>query len=223
MSTQGAVGLVESYSLIHDGACALETGRDVVLVRGRDARSWLQGQLSQDLEPLAPGESAETLALSPQGKVEAYCRATVLAEDVILLDTESGRGEALFERLRRFRLRVKAELELGALGCVDDPRPGLVGRPRPGRSPCRGARRQRGRGGARRTLGRRRPGRLARLRRLRPARSGRGVRTGGRWTYPPVTPRPSRRRASKPVCRRWVASSRKRRSRRRQAASSSTR
>ena len=118
MSTQGVVGLGESYSLIRDGACALEAGRDVVLVRGRDARSWLQGQLSQDLEPLAPGESAETLALSPQGKVEAYCRVTVLAEDAILLDTESGRGEALFERLRRFRLRVKAELELGALGCV---------------------------------------------------------------------------------------------------------
>ena len=31
--------------------------------------------------------------LSPQGKVDAYCRATILADDAVLLDTEAGRGE----------------------------------------------------------------------------------------------------------------------------------
>jgi folate-binding protein YgfZ len=118
VSRPAPADLAQSYSLIREGACALETGRDVVLVRGRDARSWLQGQLSQDLQPLATGDSAESLVLSPQGKVDAYCRATVLADDVVLLDTEGGQGEVLFERLRRFRLRVKAELELGTIGCV---------------------------------------------------------------------------------------------------------
>jgi folate-binding protein YgfZ len=117
MSTGSGLDIVESYALIRESACALETARDLVLVRGPDARSWLQGQISQDLEGVSTGDSVESLVLSPQGKVDAYCRATFLAEDAVLLDTESGYGEALFERLRRFRLRVKADLELGTSRC----------------------------------------------------------------------------------------------------------
>jgi folate-binding protein YgfZ len=92
--------------------------RDAVVVRGPDARSWLQGQLSQDLAALSVGQSTETLVLSPQGKLEVYCRATVLGDEVVLLDTETGYGEQLSERLRRFRLRVKADLESGTVSCL---------------------------------------------------------------------------------------------------------
>jgi len=111
--------LQETYALIHDDACAFETVRDAVVVRGPDARSWLQGQLSQDLASLAVGQSTETLVLSPQGKLDTYCRATVLADEVVLLDTATGYGEQLCERLRRFRLRVKADLEGGTLSCLE--------------------------------------------------------------------------------------------------------
>jgi folate-binding protein YgfZ len=88
------------------------------VVGGPDARGWLQGQVSQDLGALAVGHSAETLVLSPQGKVEVYCRATMLADDVVLLDTETGYGEVLSRRLGRFRLRVKADLESGIIRCL---------------------------------------------------------------------------------------------------------
>jgi tRNA-modifying protein YgfZ len=118
VSARSVVDLARSYALIREEVCALETTRDVVLVRGPDTRTWLQGQVSQDLETLTPGGSAETLVLSPQGKVDAYCRLTLLAEDAVLLDTESGQGEVVLERLRRFRLRVKAELELGSVRCL---------------------------------------------------------------------------------------------------------
>lgn len=113
-----ALGLEASYNALRDSACAQRTERDAVLVRGPDARSWLQGQLSQDIAGLEVGDSAETLVLSPQGKVESYCRVSVLAEEAVLLDTESGTGEVLLERLRRFRLRVKAELETGTVQCL---------------------------------------------------------------------------------------------------------
>ena len=86
---------------------------------GPDARAWLQGQVSQDLDALGVGQCAETLVLSPQGKVDAYCRATVLADEVVLLDTATGYGEALSQRLRRFRLRVKADLETGTVSCLE--------------------------------------------------------------------------------------------------------
>jgi folate-binding protein YgfZ len=113
------VDLEEAYTLIHEDACAFETARDAVVVRGPDARSWLQGQLSQDLTGIVVGQSTETLVLSPQGKLDVYCRATVLAEEVILLDTATGYGELLSERLRRFRLRVKADLESGTVSCLE--------------------------------------------------------------------------------------------------------
>lgn len=88
-------------------------------VRGTDARNWLQGQVSQDLAALTVGQSAETLVLSPQGKVDVYCRATMLGDEVVLLDTETGYGQALSERLRRFHLRVKADLEIGVVRCLE--------------------------------------------------------------------------------------------------------
>ncbi len=117
MSPGEALDLAASYALIREGTCTLEVLRDVVVVRGPDALSWLQGQISQDVQALAVGQSAETLVLSPQGKIDAYCRATLLGDDVVLLDVENGHGEALFQRLRRFRLRVKADLEMGSVRC----------------------------------------------------------------------------------------------------------
>jgi len=118
LSPEVALDVGRTYALIHEGACALRISRDVVVVHGEDARRWLQGQVSQDIEALGIGQSAETLVLAPQGKVEAYCRATLLSDDLVLLDTEAGHGEGLFERLRRFRLRVKAELEFATVSCL---------------------------------------------------------------------------------------------------------
>ncbi len=89
--------------------------RDAVVVEGADATDWLQGQLSQDLAKLEEtGASAETLVLSPQGRIDSYCRVTKLADDPprYLLDLKAGAGKALHERLRRFRLRVKASVEV---------------------------------------------------------------------------------------------------------------
>jgi len=113
-----ALDLERSYNLIRTEACALESVRDAVVVRGPDARSWIQGQVSQDIGLLKVGGSAETLLLSPQGKIDVYCRVTILGEDVLVLDADAGYGQALSERLRRFRLRVKAEIETGTIRCL---------------------------------------------------------------------------------------------------------
>jgi tRNA-modifying protein YgfZ len=85
--------------------------RDVVLVRGPDAESYLQGQLSQDVAGLAVGGSAFSFLLQPQGKVDAWLRITRLAGDEFALDVDAGWGEVVIARLRRFLLRVKVEIE----------------------------------------------------------------------------------------------------------------
>ena len=86
--------------------------RDVVLVEGPDAREYLQGQLSQDVLALDVGDSAFALLLQPQGKVDAWLRVTRTGDEGFALDVETGWGEHVLARVRRFLLRTKAELRL---------------------------------------------------------------------------------------------------------------
>jgi folate-binding protein YgfZ len=85
--------------------------RDVVAVVGPDARTYLHGQVSQDVQSLASGESRWTLVLAPSGRVDVLARVLCAAEDRFELDTEAGFGDVLHDRLDRFRIRVKAELD----------------------------------------------------------------------------------------------------------------
>ena len=85
--------------------------RDVVVVHGPEAVEYLQGQLSQDVAALEVGRSAATLLLQPTGKVDAWLRATRLEDDAVALDVDAGAGEAVAARLRRFKLRTKADLD----------------------------------------------------------------------------------------------------------------
>jgi folate-binding protein YgfZ len=106
------IGFDETLEQIERGVVAFSETHDLVTARGLDARSFLQGQLSQDLSILAPGESCESLVLSPQGKLEAYVRVCCIDEETFVLDVAAGFGELLLDRLRRFKLRVKVEFQL---------------------------------------------------------------------------------------------------------------
>ena len=86
--------------------------RDIVVVEGQDALSYLQSQVSQDLQALPVGGSTWTLVLEPAGKIASLARATRTAEERIELDTDAGYGAALLARLDRFKIRVKAVTSL---------------------------------------------------------------------------------------------------------------
>lgn len=86
--------------------------RDVVTVTGSDARGYLHSQVSQDVESMAPRESRWTLVLSPNGRVDALARILCVDDETFELDTDPGFGQTLLERLDRFRIRVKAELDV---------------------------------------------------------------------------------------------------------------
>ena len=85
--------------------------RDAVRVAGPDAVSYLQGQLSQDIEALAVGSSAPSFVLQPAGKVDAWVRVTRTGDDEVVVDVDGGHGDALVARLRRFLLRTKADVD----------------------------------------------------------------------------------------------------------------
>ncbi|MGI8752275.1 MAG: YgfZ/GcvT domain-containing protein [Acidimicrobiales bacterium] len=100
----------EGYRAMRDGFAAATIDRDVVVVEGNDAATFLQGQLSADVLALAAGASTWTWVLQPGGKVEVLARITRLDADRFALDTDPGWGEALTVRLKRFALRTKVEL-----------------------------------------------------------------------------------------------------------------
>lgn len=103
-----------TYAAIRGDKVGYEEPIDVVRVAGPDALSFLQGQVSQDLAGLGPGGAIETLVLSPQGKLDGYAWVLRLAGDEAVLICALGFGEALHDRLRRFKIRVKADLSLEA-------------------------------------------------------------------------------------------------------------
>ena len=86
----------------------LGEGRDVVVVEGPDAASYLQSQVSQDLRGMAPGQSQWTFLLEPNGKIDVLARVTMVGDDRFELDTDPGFGQVLEARLNRFKIRVKA-------------------------------------------------------------------------------------------------------------------
>ena len=98
------------YLALRNDVGLVDLPRDFVRVAGPDALTFLQGQLSQDVA-LAPGRSAWALLLQPQGKMVALLRFTRTGEDEFVLDTDAGWGPSVAERLNRFKLRVKADLE----------------------------------------------------------------------------------------------------------------
>lgn len=86
--------------------------RDVLTVTGPEAVTWLQGQLSQDLNRLAPGDTAWTFILAPQGKVDGWGRVHRTGDDSVQIDVDAGAGALWVTRLERFKLRTKAEVTL---------------------------------------------------------------------------------------------------------------
>jgi folate-binding protein YgfZ len=94
-------------------------GRGAVLVDGPEALTFLNSLLSQDVAAHASGQGTHALLLQPQGKLDTDLRLLRVG-DTAWLDCEVGRGEALAASLRRFKIRVKAEVEdrTGDWGCL---------------------------------------------------------------------------------------------------------
>ncbi|MGQ0824334.1 MAG: CAF17-like 4Fe-4S cluster assembly/insertion protein YgfZ [Actinomycetota bacterium] len=107
--------------------------RDLVIVAGPDATTFLQSLVSQDLDALAVGASAPSLLLQPQGKLLVAFRALHVAADEWWLVCEPGFGQVLAEGLSRFKIRVNADIHTRAVDVLavrgdvarPDPAPGV--------------------------------------------------------------------------------------------------
>ncbi len=83
-----------------------------ILVSGADAREFLQGQLSFDLQRLTPQRLELASCNSPQGRVQAIVWM-VERSDGILLILPAELVDATVARLRKYVMRAKAQIEPG--------------------------------------------------------------------------------------------------------------
>ncbi len=111
------------------GIVRADLARDVVIVQGDDAGTFLHSQLAQDVASIPVGGSAHSLLLAPTGHVTALVRVVRHVDTVYTLDVESGFGEKVVARLQRYVLRSKVTMRAsdwvvrafrgpGALGAV---------------------------------------------------------------------------------------------------------
>lgn len=86
--------------------------RDVVIVQGDDAATFLHSQLANDITTLLVGTCVHSFVLEPTGHVVAIARVFRYVDTVFTLDVDAGLGDAVVSRLRKFVLRAKVAMRM---------------------------------------------------------------------------------------------------------------
>ncbi len=92
------------YAALTDGCGLLDRSeRGKLALNGAEAATFLQGQISNDVEALAPGTGCYAALLTPKGKMLGDLRVLATGEE-LLLDTERLALQELFNMIRRFSI-----------------------------------------------------------------------------------------------------------------------
>jgi len=88
----------------------LLANRSVIKIGGEDARSFLQGLITNDINKLSRDAALYAAMLTPQGK---YLFDFMMYDDgeAVLLDCEAARKDELLKRLNMYKLRAKVQIE----------------------------------------------------------------------------------------------------------------
>ena len=91
------------------GSYVLLEDRGVLSIEGEDARTFLQGLISNDIDKVTPELAVYAALLTPQGK---YLFDFMIAQqgERLLFETEASRLPTLIQRLTMYKLRAKADI-----------------------------------------------------------------------------------------------------------------
>jgi tRNA-modifying protein YgfZ len=87
------------------------SGRGKLLIRGSEAAEYLQGQLTNDVEGLAPGDGCYAALLDRKGHMQADMRVLRRGEDELWIDTEPVALEAARRHLQTYKIGRDVEVE----------------------------------------------------------------------------------------------------------------
>ncbi len=105
------------YAAVTEGVGLLDRSeRGKLALTGRDAKEFLQGQVTQDIVGLEAGQGAYAAFLTPKGKMLGDLRV-LDAGDELLLDTERVALQGLFNMIRRYSLGFDVELHKRTVQC----------------------------------------------------------------------------------------------------------
>src|SRR3954467_1415369 len=99
-----------AFQVIDQGCGLLDRSeRGKLALTGAEAKVFLAGQVTNDVEGLAPGQGQYAALLTPKGKMLADLRVLDLGDE-LWLDTERATLQALFDDLRRATIGHEVEL-----------------------------------------------------------------------------------------------------------------
>jgi folate-binding protein YgfZ len=107
------VELDGQYRVLREEAGFLPRRRGMLLIKGKDAAEYLQGQLTNDIEALEPGAGCYAALLDRKGHLQSDMRVLRLAseEGGIWLDLEPGPTAAVLKHLRTYSIGREVEVE----------------------------------------------------------------------------------------------------------------
>ena len=118
-----AIAVDTDYRVITEGCGVVDRSqRGKLALTGSEAKSFLQGQVTNDVEGLEPGRGCYAAFLTHKGKMLGDMRVLDVGDE-LLLDTERVALQELFNMIRRYRLGRDVELhkrtlELGLLSLI---------------------------------------------------------------------------------------------------------
>ena len=111
METAIEAELDAQYRVLREAAGVLERpDRRSLWVSGPEAADYLQGQLTNDVEALAPGEGCYSALLDRKGHLQGDMRV-LRFEDGVRIDTEAIAGDAVLRHLAMYKVGRDVEVE----------------------------------------------------------------------------------------------------------------
>jgi len=100
-------------------ACGLvdRSERGKLALTGPDVKSFLNGQVTNDVESLAPGSGCYAAFLTPKGKMLGDLRILDTGDE-LWLDTERVALQKLFDTVRRFKIGFQVDMHKRTLECA---------------------------------------------------------------------------------------------------------
>jgi tRNA-modifying protein YgfZ len=102
MATQAPPELESEYRFLREGAGVVDRRAGVIVVSGPDAVEFLQGQVTNDVDALEPGDGCYALLLNPKGRIVAEMRVLKRTPQELWLISEQ--NEALLSHLTTYKI-----------------------------------------------------------------------------------------------------------------------